>query len=485
MVLGGHAPRPLDGEFTYLDLGCGNAGTLSALAESYADARFFGVDYGASHIADARALADEAGVSNLTLIQTDFADMNPGDFPDFDFIVLHGIYSWVKGPLRKTIRDFLQVKLKAGGAAYVSYNALPGWAALIPLRKAMITQTAPMKADPITSARAGVDYLNYLRVHKAAFFDDYPGAAQYLDEIADHDIHYVAHEFFAETHEPRYFADVAREMGGSGLQFAGNADVYMNFLDLAVPAEYQTLFRHIFTREQFETSGDFIRNQRFRKDVYVKGAPDLKAERQAELLAEIPFGSIASAATFGRDAPFPGLTLSYDAPAFEAVIGALDGGAKSVTQMKQLDGFGGFETEVLIDSVKFLSAGGQVLPFAKPTTAPDEAALNAPRYRLAGGYNLAILKRRLLEGSSIGLAAPAAGTGLEFSMADGLFALCHAEAPADQVADWAFQRLLEAGQQMIADGPDEGAAIAEAVRTFRDTRLAKFIELGILTPSEN
>ena len=485
MVLGGYSPRPLDTGFTYLDLGCGNAVTVAALAECYPRASFFGIDYEAAHIAAASELAAEAGIANLTLQQADFAALDPADYPDFDYIVLHGVYAWVDAPLRAAIRRFLQAKLKPGGAAFVSYNALPGWAALIPLRQAMITQTAPMKADPITSARAGVDYLNYLRAHGAAFFQDYPGAAQYLDEIANQDIHYIAHEFFAGGHEPRYFTEVSGEMAEAGLEFAGNAETYMNFFDLAVPSEYQTLFRHIYTREQFETSGDFIRNQRFRKDVYVKGRPDLNEARQTELLADLTFGATAGAATFKRETQFPGIALSYDAPAFEAVIGALDGGAKSVNAMKQMEGFAEFETEVLIDAVKFLSAGGQVLPFARESRAPDDAALGATRFTLPGGFNLAMLKRRLLDGSAIGFAAPGAGTGIEVSMADALYALCHAEAPADQVADWAFQRLIEAGKQLVDETGNEGGAIADAVRTFRDTRLAKFIELGILAPAED
>ena len=83
------------------------------------------------------------------------------------------------------------------------------------------------------------------------------------------------------------------------------------------------------------------------------------------------------------------------------------------------------------------------------------------------------------------LLAPRAGVGIEMSMADALFALCMVEATRDEVAPWVFQRLVEAKQEIIFAGGTEQEAIAEAVEKFRETRLPKFLELGILEPAQD
>jgi hypothetical protein len=94
-----------------------------------------------------------------------------------------------------------------------------------------------------------------------------------------------------------------------------------------------------------------------------------------------------------------------------------------------------------------------------------------------------MLKQRLLQQPSLGFVSPSAGAGFEISMLDALFALCAAEAPASQLADHIFQRLIEAGQQMIFEEGNETEAIKAALIAFRAHRLPKFLELGFLAPA--
>ena len=88
-----------------------------------------------------------------------------------------------------------------------------------------------------------------------------------------------------------------------------------------------------------------------------------------------------------------------------------------------------------------------------------------------------------MQQDALGLIATNAGIGMSVSMADALFALCLVEANKEEVPNWVFQRLLEAGQKMQFEGGTESKAIAEAVEKFRQTRLPKFLELGILEPA--
>jgi hypothetical protein len=214
------------------------------------------------------------------------------------------------------------------------------------------------------------------------------------------------------------------------------------------------------------------------------GEESLDEEGQLAALSRIPFGTSHAADIFSRQARFGDMEINYKGPVFDALIESLAGGAKSVAALKDEAGFGDYPPELLLDGIKFLSAGGQLLPFAHPTGAVPRQALAAQRFQLPTPFNLAMLKRRLFKGDSLALASPMAGIALEVGMGDALYALCSVEATADQVADWAFQRSIEAGQEIVSEDGDETSALAAALDEFRQTRLAKFIELGILEPAE-
>ena len=105
--------------------------------------------------------------------------------------------------------------------------------------------------------------------------------------------------------------------------------------------------------------------------------------------------------------------------------------------------FSAYQPALILDAVRFLTAGGQVSPFSHATDAPAENDLTPTVIPSGDQYNLQILKHRLFAQESIGMAAINTGIVAEVSMSDALFALCTAEAERDHVSDWAFQRLLE------------------------------------------
>lgn len=135
-LLNGFAPLPLDGEFNYCELGCGHGLTSTLLATSYPRARFWAIDINATYVDRAAARASAVGADNLCFLALDAGDeAATTDLPKFDFITLHGLYSWVGNEVRAHLRAFLRRHLKPGGMVMVSYNALPGWASLQPIRE--------------------------------------------------------------------------------------------------------------------------------------------------------------------------------------------------------------------------------------------------------------------------------------------------------------------------------------------------------------
>ena len=467
----------LDAPFSYCDLGCGNGVSAVAFAQMFPSGTFTGVDFNDQHIEAASALAAGAKLTNASFVRADFNALEPLDLGPFDFVVLHGVWSWVDPEARNAIREFLAKKVKPGGIVYVSYDTMPGWAALAPIRDLMLQHTRHLVTNPETKAQAGLDFLRYLRDRKAGFFVDNPPLSAFLDEIAGQDIRYVAHEFFGAAVKPYYFQQVSTEMRSAALHFAGSAMPYMNFIDLAVPQEFRELLQKSASRLDFEQNGDYIRNQRFRKDVYVRGEASLDERAQTQILNGIPFGTTCDADSFKRAHRFGDVELKFTAEVFGRIVAHCAVGAKTVVQLAQFDDLRNYGQELILDAIRFLSAGGQLVPFGAPTGAPSEAAISAERYSFAVPFNLALLKTRLFHQPALAFVSSAAQFGMEVSTSDALFALTSVEAPRDGVAAWTTRRLTEAGKQL-----SDAGAMETALTDFRAHRLPKFLELGILAP---
>lgn len=481
-ALNGHHPRDIDQAFTYCELGSGNGVTVTALAELYPRGSFYAIDFNNLHIDNSNALLTETNLENIGFYKTDFNDLQSLPGPDFDYIVLHGVYSWVNTETRDNIRTFIASRLKDGGIVYISYDSLPGWSAITPLRDMVVSHTKNMSGDSLAKTQAGLDFLEFLKSNKAAFFEDNPTAVLFLEQIKDLPIEYVSHEFYGDSVQPAYFQSVAHDLQSTGLVFSGSAIPHLNFIDLAAPSEFHDLLKKSSTRIEFETYGDFIRNQRFRRDVFIKSEASMSEQEQEALLMNLPFGTICIQEDFKRSVAFGDVALNYVADLFENLIKELCKGAKSINQLNQMSQFSAYQPALILDAVRFLTAGGQVFPFSHATDVPTEKDLTANRYTLGGSYNLQILKHRLFAQESIGMAAINTGIVAEVPMSDALFALCTAEAERDHVSDWAFQRLLEKGQEITTEENDHTQALASAVGEFRRKRLPKFLEFGILAP---
>lgn len=128
------APPERHAGFAWCELGCGRGVTATILAATHLRGTFHGVDMMPGHIADARRLAERAGIANLTLHACDFAAAAAFDLPRFDYIVAHGVYSWIDPQGRESLRHFVDRHLAPGGLVYISYNAMPGWAADLPFQ---------------------------------------------------------------------------------------------------------------------------------------------------------------------------------------------------------------------------------------------------------------------------------------------------------------------------------------------------------------
>src|SRR5262249_7509890 len=131
LVCGVAPPARKDG-FTWCDLGCGQGVTAAILAATHPSGLFHGIDAMPVHINHARRLAVAAAIPNLQFHAVDFAAAMDLELPQFDYIVAHGVYTWVNREAQNALRRFCERRLKPGGLVYLGYNTMPGWACDLP-----------------------------------------------------------------------------------------------------------------------------------------------------------------------------------------------------------------------------------------------------------------------------------------------------------------------------------------------------------------
>ena len=134
-IISGVAPPMRKERFAWCDLGCGQGVTAAMLAAMHPAGQFHGIDAMLGHIDHARRLAGEADVPNVNFHAADFASAADLTLPKFDYIVAHGVYSWVGAQVQANMRSFIDRNLARGGLVYLSYNAMPGRAADLPFQR--------------------------------------------------------------------------------------------------------------------------------------------------------------------------------------------------------------------------------------------------------------------------------------------------------------------------------------------------------------
>ena len=282
------APPRVAAGFRYLELGCGLGRSLTTLAAANPQGEFVGVDVNPDHTAVVAREIAGGGLANARVITSGIGGL-PADLGTFEFITLHGVFSWVAPHVREEILALARRHLAPGGLLLVSYNAMPGWAHLQPIRGILRQYAALRQGDNLQRIRDALAYLVFIRDKHAKYFDDNPRAAAYVDALLKQDARYLAHEYLNEHWTSFYFADVAGMFGAAGMAFVGSLPVFTNFWDLCVRPEFQELFRTTTNRLVTEAHKDFCANTAFRWDIY----------------AHAPRAMPEVAAAFGRGRPGP------------------------------------------------------------------------------------------------------------------------------------------------------------------------------------
>lgn len=292
-TLFGLAPAP-SATARVLELGCASGGNILPYAARNPDSTCIGIDLVELQIQQGQAIVEAAQVSNLSLITLSIEDVD-ASFGLFDYIVCHGVYSWVPASVQDAILRICKNNLSPRGVAYISYNTYPGWKTKEIVRDAMLLRAGAGKSaqEKLGRAKGMVEFMhqraNPDSVLKAVLNEALP----MLEKSGDH---YLTHEYLELCNAPCYFKDFLNRADAYGLSYLAEAQPQIMFANnfgehIAGPLLAELSHSQI----ELEQYLDFVVNRAFRQTLII---PSAFGSNLQYAVSHAPFESLHYAGIF-------------------------------------------------------------------------------------------------------------------------------------------------------------------------------------------
>ncbi len=468
---------------TACELGFGQ-GLSANLHAAGSMTRWHGTDFNPAQAGFAQELAEAAG-SGAQLVDQAFDQFcNREDLPDFDYIGLHGIWSWISDENRHLIVDFIRRKLKVGGVLYISYNTQPGWAAFAPMRHLLTEHADVIGAEGrgiINRIGDAVAFADKLLETNPAYLKANPVVADRVKRLKDQNRHYLAHEYFNRDWLPMHFSTMAEWLSSAKVDYACSAH-YLDHIPLVnLTTEQQAFLKEIPDAMFFETVRDFMVNQQFRRDYWVKGARRLSSLAQSEAMCDVkvllinhrPDVSLKVAGALGD--------AELNEPIYAPILDLLaDHKPRTLKQIFEAVAEKGISFAQVCQSAIVLAGAGHIV------AVQDEQTI-AKAKKATDRLNRHLLQQARGSSDIAYLASPVSGGGTVVSRFHQLMLLARIQGH-QQPAEWAafvWKLIASQGQSLVKEGktletPEENLAeLTAQAKLFADKLLPILKALGI------
>ena len=386
----------------YLELGCGKG--LNALLTAAANPgwQVTAIDFNPSHIADARAVAKAAGLSNLNLIEASFRDLANSTLAPADVVSLHGVWSWVSPAARADIVRFLAQGVAPGGLVHLSYNALPAWQGAIGMQRLIYEagRRAPGRSD--RQVQAGLDLAREMLGVSAHALSADGLARELLDLASSHTLtDYLAHEYMNAYWAPCFHVDVVNALADAKLEWASSASLIDAFPEIMMTGPQRALCERYDDPIMRELIKDACQPRQLRQDIFIRGCRRITNAERDFRLGKLVVGLTVPAESFRYQLIVPtGKATLGDA--FRVYVDALTSGPKSIDELIALVPQRGNPAEIAAMLVGTQQAQLVPRPGLRNPPAADRlnALLGSDAHGLVGS------------GTSSGIASFALGAGL-------------------------------------------------------------------------
>lgn len=408
-LFSGLEPPRLEG-LRYLELGFGQGLSLNIHAAA-CDGSFWGTDFNASHALSAKELAS-ASVTDLRILDHSFKQLlERTDLPEFDVIGLHGVWSWISQENRDTIVEIIRRHLRPGGIVYVSYNCMPGWAPMLPVRELMTLykSRAGNLVDAHQLVEDAVKFAQEVLGAQPNYFDANPNVAKSLELLTSggtrHE--YIAHEYLNRDWKIASFADVATALGDAKLTFVASTRLLDNVDKFRLKPDALKVVDKYSDPIVRESIKDYMMNAQFRGDVFVKGQRQLQiAEFHQRWLGE-RFVLTTHLEKIPAEVRTPAGTVAFKEGLPQTVVELLrsqNWRPKTIEELVESPALQGTTLAELVDAVVLLVGAGLASPAQIPSLAAVERCKRLNRH---------ILERACVDTGIQYLASPITGGGIQ------------------------------------------------------------------------
>ena len=322
-LFGVRAPSPETARV--LELGCAEGGNLLPMAVASPGATFLGVDLSARQVETGEARRLALGLTNVALYVADVATFDPGP-GTFDYVVAHGLYSWVPEPVAEAVLSLIGRLLAPRGVAFVSYNTYPGWHLRGLVRDLLVRGTAGAVSPAEQMARAR-DLLGFVtanaRDRSRAYGEALRDASSQFSRFDDGRLF---HDWLEGDNRPVWFLDFAARASRHGLAPLADARLAAMPMGRVKPDVDDLLSSRVSGRLEKEELLDVLRNRAFRQTLLVLAPAPGREEPDPAALDHLHFTTeLAPVSGSGPGTSFKGLSgsLSTDDPFLVSALRAL------------------------------------------------------------------------------------------------------------------------------------------------------------------
>jgi len=468
---------------THCELGFGQGMSANIHAAASGNA-WHATDFNPAQAGFAQSLARVSG-ANAHLTDEAFADFcNRLDLPDFDSIGLHGIWSWISDENRAVIVDFIRRKLKVGGVLYISYNTQPGWAAMVPMRD-LLTEHSEVMGAPgqgiVSRIDGALDFAEKLFATSPTYAKANPLVVERLKGIKGQNRNYLAHEYFNRDWLPIPFSRMAEWLAPTKVNYACSAHFLDHIDAVNLTVEQQALLKEIPDAMFRETVRDFMVNQQFRRDYWVKGARKLNPLEQAEAFRAQKVILVQPRADVSLKVTGAIGEATMQEAVYNPILDALaDYKPRTLGQIEQAVKDKGVAFAQVTQAVMILTGAGNL------SAVQDDAVISKAK-KHTDKLNAHLIDKARGSSDISYLASPVTGGGVTVGRFQQLFLLAMSQGkkqPADLAAH-VWQILATQGQKIVKEGKtletaeENIAELTEQAQTFADKQLPILKALGI------
>ena len=434
---------------TACELGFGQ-GVSTNMHAAGSETNWYGTDFNPSHAVVAQQMATASG-AETRVFDASFAEISKRkDLPQFDFIGVHGVWSWISDENRRELVEFIRARLKAGGVLYISYNVHPGWSNFIPMRQLMLeyVERATSRSKGIASRiQEALDFSQKLLDSKPLYTKANPQVEKRLESIRKLNRNYVAHEYFNRDWHPMTFLDMDKHLDQAKLSFVCSAHFLEHVPSVIMTREQREVVETVSDRAMRNQLSDFMTNQFFRRDYWTRGIRQLSGSEQMERFKDFHLLLIRHQddVSYRIKGPIGEADLAKEvyAPLIEFMADYKPHSIGEIMQKLQTEQL---TPPSLLQAMIVLIGDNQITPVnIEPSPRVREQCRKLNRFIMNRSQDIDEIQY---------LASPMTGGGFPASRINQLFLLAmeNRQPDAGQLAQSAWQRLSAGNQQLVKEG---------------------------------